>query len=301
MTAAAPRRVAMLINPRAGRGRAAAAAVTAADRLTRAGVVVEQIIGADAAGSAARARAALDTGPDALVVVGGDGAVHQGLQLLRGRDIPLGIVPAGTGDDHARAYGLPRGDAAAAADVVLGGKVRRVDLGRVRADGGVDTVFGTVLATGFDSLVTDRTNRMRWPRGRMRYNLAVVAELANLRPLDFRLETGDGRVFRRQVVLVAAGITDSYGGGMRITPGADPADGLLQVTVIGHVPRRRLLRVFPQVFTGAHVHHPQVETLRTDRLRISARGITAYADGERIAPLPVEVTAERGALALLVP
>src|SRR5699024_12727189 len=156
-------------------------------------------------------------------------------------------------------------------------------------------------STGVDALGSYCIDRMRWPRGRMRDTLADVAELPNFRPLDIRLETGDGLVFRRQVVLVASGITDSYGGCMRITPGADPADGLLQVTVIGHVPRRRLLRVFPQVFTGAHVHHPQVETLRTARLRISARGITASADGERIAPLPVEVTAERGALALLVP
>lgn len=301
MTARPIRRVAMLINPAAGSGRAESAAAAAAAVLAERQIAVEQIIGTDAADAAARARAALATGADALVVVGGDGAISQGLALAREAEVPLGIVPAGTGNDHARTYGIPRDDPAAAAAVIAAGVVRRVDLGEASAADGTVRLFGTVLATGFDSLVTDRTNRMRFPRGRMRYNLAILAELINLRPLAFRLEPADGPAMDREVILVAVGVTDSYGGGMLITPHADPADGRLAVTIIGYVPRRRLLRVFPQVFRGAHVDHPQVETFHTDALRISAEEINAYADGEHIGPLPVDVRVLPGALEVLAP
>ena len=90
----------------------------------------------------------------------------------------LGIIPAGTGNDHAREYGLPTGDPEAAANVVADGWTDTVDLGHIRGADGVDKWFGTVMAAGFDSLVSDRTNRMRWPHGRMRYNVAMIAELS---------------------------------------------------------------------------------------------------------------------------
>ena len=97
---------------------------------------------------------------------------------LAGTDIPLGIIPAGTGNDHAREFGLPTKDPVAAADIVADGWTEIVDLGRIWDRNGMTKWFGTVAAAGFDSLVTDRANRMRWPRGRMRYNLAMLAELS---------------------------------------------------------------------------------------------------------------------------
>ena len=106
----------------------------------------------------------------------------------RGTDIPLGIIPAGTGNDHAREFGLPTKDPEAAADIVVDGWTpKRWTWAASRARTAADRWFGTVMAAGFDSLVSDRTNRMRWPHGRMRYNLAMVAELSKLRLLPFRL------------------------------------------------------------------------------------------------------------------
>lgn len=159
---------------------------------------------------------ALERGTDAVVVVGGDGVIGLVLQTLAGSDIPLGIVPAGTGNDHAREYGIPK-DPVAAADIVADGWTETVDLGRIRDRAGGVTWFGTVAAAGFDSLVTDRANRMRWPRGRMRYNLAMLAELSQLRLLPFRL-VFDGKEVVTHLTLAAFGNTRSYGGGMLICP-----------------------------------------------------------------------------------
>lgn len=293
--------VVVLTNPAAGVGQADKSARRAVNRLRELGLDVVDVAGNDAQDAVRIARAAVDKGPDALVVVGGDGMIHLAIQVLAGTGVPLGVIPAGTGNDTARAFGLPRDDPEAAAAVIADGHVDAVDVGRIiRADGST-SYFGTIMAAGFDSLVNDRANRMRWPRGRSRYNLAMVAELANLRPLPFRLELADGTIIERELTLAAIGNTSSYGGGMRICPSADPTDGLLDVTLVGAMPRRKLVRFFPQVFSGKHVRHPEVQTLRTARLRVSAPGINAYADGDFAAPLPVDVDLLPGGLQLLRP
>ena len=135
----------------------------------------------------------------------------------------MGIIPAGTGNDHAREYRLPTEDPEAAADVVVDGCAETVDLGRIVDRDGVTKWFGTVMAAGFDSLVSDRTNRMRWPHGRMRYNLAMIAELSKLRLLPFRLSFDGGEEVLTDLTLAAFGNTRSYGGGMLICPNADHA------------------------------------------------------------------------------
>jgi diacylglycerol kinase (ATP) len=291
--------VAALINPAAGGGRGAAVARRALARLRSRGVDVREFVGRDAADAARLAREAA-AHADALVVVGGDGLVGIALQVLAGTEVPLGIVPAGTGNDHARAYGVPRRNPDRAADVIADGHTRTVDVGRVQAADGTAKYFGTVLAAGFDSLVSDRANRMRWPRGQVRYNLAVLAELANLRPLPFRVVLDDER-FAQDVVLTAVGNTSSYGGGLRICPEADPADGLLDVTVIRAMPRWRLVRLFPTLYAGTHLKLDDVEMYRTERVRLDSPGIDACADGEHVGPLPVEVHAVPQALRVLTP
>ncbi|MEV8097629.1 diacylglycerol kinase [Kitasatospora sp. NPDC085879] len=305
MTAAAtgrpPRTVMVLTNPAAGGGHADKAARRATVRLREHGIEVLNTAGADPEDAVRLAREAVGRGVDALVTAGGDGMIGLALQALAGTDTPLGIVPAGTGNDHAREYGLPLGDPEAAADIVAAGHTATVDLGRATTADGTERWFGSVLATGFDSLVSDRTNRLRWPRGRMRYNLAILVEFANLRPLPFRLVLADGTVIERDLVLAAVGNTRSYGGGMLICPDADHTDGLFDLTVVRAMPRLKVARFFPTVFKGTHVQHEEVETYRTASLRIESAGITAYADGEFIGPLPVDVRMVPGALRLLVP
>ncbi len=294
-------RFVVLTNPLAGHGKAQHIADLAMARLREKGAEVTEFVGSDAADALVQARAAVASGPDVFVAVGGDGLVSVAVQALAQTGIPLGIVPAGTGNDHARQHGIPTTDPAAAADVILAGHSKTMDLGHARMADGSEKWFGTVLATGFDSLVSDRTNRMTWPHGRMRYNLAILAEFLNLKPLAFRLTLDGDEVLERSVVLTAVGNTEYYGGGMQICPGADPSDGLVDITIVNYIPRLRLALLFPKGFKGTHVALDAVETFRVASVEIVAPGISAYADGEFVGLLPVTVTAVPEAITVLVP
>jgi diacylglycerol kinase (ATP) len=155
-----------------------------------------------------------------------------------------------------------------------------VDAGRT-----ADRWWATVLCCGFDSAVTDRANRLRWPRGRRRYDVAILAELAALRPREVTL-TLDGEQRTVPVTLVAVGNTCWYGGGMKVCPGADPADGMFDVTVVGPMTRMELVRSRPRLTAGTHVEHASVSVHRAARVELASPGVRAYADGEPVAPLP---------------
>ncbi|ORA79059.1 diacylglycerol kinase [Mycolicibacter kumamotonensis] len=292
-------RVTLLTNPAAGHGNARHAAERALARFQQRGVDVNHLVGADARQARQLLDEALAAGTDAVVVAGGDGVISLALQALALGEVPLGIVPAGTGNDHAREYGLPTGDPEAAADVVVDGWTETVDLGHIAPDNAAPSWFGTVMAAGFDSLVSDRVNRMRWPHGRMRYNLAMVAEISKLRLLPFRLTFDDDEPLEVDLTLAAFGNTRSYGGGMQICPGADHSDGLLDVTMVHSGSRTKLIRLFPTVFKGTHVSLDEVSTRRAASIRVECPGINAYADGDFVAPLPVTVSAVPGALQIL--
>ena len=250
------RRLALLTNPSSGKGRGARVAAEAAPLLRSTGCTVDELEGADGAEALALARRAVADGVDALVVVGGDGMVHLAVQALAGTGVPLGLVPAGTGNDVARYLDVPRGDTPGAVDVVLGGRTRPMDLARAGP-----TWYATVLATGFDSRVNERANDMTWPRGQMRYNLATLAELRVFEPLAYTLEL-DGVVRQVEAMVVAVGNGPSFGGGLRICDGALLDDGLLDVVIIKTMSKLELVRTYPKLFRGTHVHHPAYERHR---------------------------------------
>lgn len=286
--------VALLINPSSGRGRGAHAGEIARRRLVESGVEVTTLIGRDVRESGDMAHEAVQAGASALVVVGGDGMVHLGIQAVAGRSLPFGVIPAGTGNDFARALGIPLDDAADAADVVAGGRTRAVDLGNT--DG---QWFAGVVAAGFDARVNDRTNRMRWPRGPRRYDLAVAVEFGLFRPISYRMEL-DGDTIETAAMLVALGNIASYGGGIRIIPDAVPDDGLFDVIIVRPVSKLTLARVFPTMREGGHVGIPAVSFHRARHVKIDAP-VVVYADGERIGPLPRSFDVAPGALTALVP
>ncbi|MGL4176763.1 MAG: diacylglycerol kinase [Dermatophilaceae bacterium] len=295
-----PRRLGLLVNPTAGTGRGARVGADALTLLRSSGAAVVDCSAADARIAATQARAAIEAGAvDALVVVGGDGMVHLGANLCAGTAVPLGVIPAGTGNDISRELGLPVHDLAAAVERILEGTTRRVDAARVTSPTGEHRWYLGVLAAGFDAVVNERANRWRRPKGPLRYHLATVRELPVFRPIPYVLVLDDRRL-ETEAMLVAVGNGPSYGGGMKVTPDASFDDGLLDVLVVHRISVLELLRVFPRVFRGSHVTHPAVEIVRARSVRLQAAGVVAYADGERLGPLPLTVEVVPGALEVLV-
>jgi diacylglycerol kinase (ATP) len=294
-------KVTALTNPVSGHGAAVHAAHIAIARLQHRGIEVVEIIGDDAEDARYLAGAAVERGTDALMVTGGDGVISNALQVLAGTDIPLGIIPAGTGNDHAREFGIPTKDPEAAADIILDGWTETIDLGRIRDGKGVDKWFGTVAAAGFDSLVTDRANRMSWPHGRLRYYIAMLAELSQLRMLPFRLVLDGTREIDADITLAAFGNTRSYGGGLLICPNADYTDGLVDITMAHSASRTKLVRLFPTVMKGTHVELDEVSTARAKSIHVECPGINVYADGDFACALPAEISAVPAALQILRP
>jgi diacylglycerol kinase (ATP) len=292
--------IALLVNPTSGLGRGAKLGSAVGDQLRQAGLRVDDVSGADAAAAGRNARLAVEGGVQALVVVGGDGMVHLGANVVAGTQVPLGIIAAGTGNDIARALDLPVLDAAAAGEVVRRGTVRVIDAGRHVPDDGAEGAgwFVGVLGAGFDAKVNERANAWRWPKGRMRYNLAIARELPVFKPLPYVLEL-DGEQVEANAMLVAVGNGPSYGGGMRVCPDAELDDGLFDVMIVDKISIPEFLKVFPKVYSGAHKDHPAVTIRRARQVRLSTPGIVSYADGERFAPLPMSCEVVPGALRVL--
>lgn len=327
-------RLGVLINPTAGHGRADGGGRDTLALLGRSGHEVIDLSAPTPAEALARGRDSLWE-LDALVVVGGDGMVHLGVNVVAGTTVPLGIVPFGSGNDLARTLGLAEHDSRqAVADLLaaLETAPRVVDAiaTRVHVPGvedadaggssaGSTTVTATdeaddptavewtacVLSAGIDAAVNHRANQYRWPRGGGRYVRGTLAELGVFQPYGYRL-TIDGLVREQEASLVALANAPSFGGGMRIAPAAAMDDGWLDL-VIGHaMSRAQLMRLFPRLYRGTHVRSAKVEILRAREVVLEPllgrrRPPPVYADGELLGRLPLRARLRPGALRLLTP
>jgi diacylglycerol kinase (ATP) len=285
--------IALLTNPTSGKGRGAKAREAALQRFQEAGLRVRDLAGRDADEALDIARQCVADGVETLVIAGGDGMVHLGVQALAGSATRLGVIPAGTGNDVARYFDLPRRDPRAAAERVLAGRTRTVDLARSGSK-----YFTTVLCAGFDAVVNERANGMTWPKGQMRYNIATLAELRTFNPLPYTLDL-DGESLSLEAMMVSVGNGPSFGGGLRITEGAVLDDGFLDVVIIKPMSKAALVRTYPKLFKGTHTTHPAYEHHRVRSVTVAAPGIVSYADGERFGALPLTVECAPGALTVL--
>lgn len=276
---------ALVFNPAAGARRAPEYADVAAEILRSESHSVEVLGGASAAETAALIDGVRDR-VDGILVCGGDGMVHLAVQHLAGRGTPLGIIPAGTGNDAARSWGVPLSDPEAAARIILDTTPSEIDVGLARADG-KERWFIQILSSGFDAVVNEYANAMRWPRGPMRYNLAMLAKLPGFTAIPFRLVI-DGQVHEVRAMLIAIANGPSYGGGMLVCPEASYTDGLFDVMILEPLGKLRFIALFPRVYSGRHVLHPKVRVLRGRQIRIEGAAPT-YADGERVGVPPLDL------------
>lgn len=249
-----------------------------------------------------RARAAADAGYGRVVAVGGDGTAHHVLNGLAGAGVipsensaALGIVPLGSANDLARNLGLPR-DTEAATRLALTGPTRRVDLARVAGHW-----FGCIASFGLDSHANQIANRHRRLRGTAIYVYALLRTLVEWRVPVVHIQSDSGEL-RGPMMLLAVGNASSYGGGMRIAPHADMADGRLDLCLVRDMSRLKLLFRFPGVFSGTHLRHPEVTYLQASRVLVEAdRPLDIFADGEFVGHTPAEVELFPGALTVVAP
>ena len=271
-------------------------------------------------------------GYDCILLFGGDGTVHRHLPGLLRAQTPLLMVPAGSGNDFARALGLGTRERALAAWKKFcsgAGNVLRIDVGVIKTGelrslgqpgapppqpansgragdpGAVPTHFFVCVAgAGLDSAVNRVANRLpRWLRGRGGYILALPAALLSFRPQRITLElAGSGDGISEPAMLAAFANAPAYGHRMRIAPRAELSDGRLDVCFVRRTGKLRLLRFFPKVFSGAHLEMPEVEYRQVERLWVSSETrLDIYADGEYICPTPAEISVLPLALVVVVP
>ena len=273
---------ALVINPTSGSGKGAAIGKHVAAFLSALNVEHQIISGNSAISMASNLAQFIGNFPkcSGVIAVGGDGLAHTVLQKTTPAQIPLAVIPAGTGNDFVRSLGWSLEDLDPYLEAILSTPPTSIDLGLVNGEW-----FGAVLSTGFDSMVNERANTMSWPKGPMKYNAAIAIELPRFRPRHYEI-TLDDRTISTQAMLIAVANGRSYGGGMLVCPDADIEDSLFDVMVLHPVSKIEFLKVFPRVFKGTHVTHPAVEIVRSSSVKISADAV-AYADGERIGPLPI--------------
>lgn len=274
----------LAINPVSGRGRARKKALIAKDYFNLLGIRVILLEGHSLDDFREKLIELLEHETiSGVVAFGGDGFIHEIIQHIVPRDIPLGIIPCGTGNDFARSIGVYKLSLTQQMDLIAHSDSRAIDLGRVEK-----TWFAAILSSGFDALVNERANVMQWPKGRMRYNIAMIEKIIQLRAHSYRIRLDRDHIdVEATLVTVANG--PSYGGGMNVCPDAKLTDGLFDVMVVGKVSRTELLKVFPKVYSGRHVGHPAVTFYRCREIEIVGSG-SSYADGEPISPLPLTAT-----------
>ncbi len=310
------RRFGVLINPTAGHGRGCRKGAEVVTEMRQRGLQVVDL-------SCPTPRAAFEKARrsrgeyDVLVVVGGDGMAHMGINLVAETSVPLGLIAVGSGNDFARHLGLPVHRVSDGITEMLSALERGpepLDALKLTPESGQDWSnseiptpnrwAGCVVSVGFDSVVNSRANTYRWPRGMGRYIRGVFQELRRFSPYPYRMEI-DGTEESFEGTLVAIANAPNFGGGMRIAPGAKANSGHLEVVIAGKVSRLGLLKVFPKVYSGTHVNHSAVRITRAQTVVIGPEGDgnipEIYADGELVGEGPVRIQVSRGALQMLCP
>jgi diacylglycerol kinase (ATP) len=289
-------RIIILVNPNAGRGRARFVLREALEVMPRAGVEIDVQESRNAQHLLALARRAAAEKPDAVVSLGGDGTHHYVLNGIVGSELPLGIIPCGSGNDFAKGLGIPT-KARAAAEVLRAGNVRRVDLGRVG-----NTVYGCIAGAGFDSVVTRYANeRVRRLRGSCAYAWSILRCLSSYCPERLEI-VSDVQEFSGEVIFVVVGNNVSYGGGIHLTPRAKLDDGLLDVCIVPYMGKLEFLRWVPRAYRGKHLRHPRIIYFQARKVSLSATScLELFGDGEFMQELPATIEIVPRALPVIVP
>jgi diacylglycerol kinase (ATP) len=295
-------RIGLVVNPVAGGNRGAQVGAEVISLLSQSEHSINNLSGANLIEARANAESAMGANSiDALVFVGGDGMAHLGTNLCAGKNIPMALIPAGTGNDAAAMLGMPLTDTAQSVRLVLEGLVspKRIDAIKVSHGGKVTWALGSASA-GFDALAAARANAISWPKGPMRYYVAMLLELAKFKPIKYQsVVDGNPRDFEAMLCVVSN--TGIYGGGMLVVPGASVTDAKLDVLLVKKMSRLKFVTIFPKVYKGTHITDKDVEIFKASKISIKASGMPIYSDGEYVGQAPFEAEVVPGALLIVAP
>jgi diacylglycerol kinase (ATP) len=281
---------AIVINPTSGQGKGAQIGKLVVGYFAKHDLSYQIITGISAENVSRDLKNFITLVPDCkgVVCVGGDGLAHLVLQAVVPNKVPFAVIPAGTGNDFVRALNWPLDDLDNQLNCITTKSPEKIDLGLVDGEW-----FGAVLSSGFDSVVNEKANTLKWPKGPAKYNLAIALELPLFKPSHFEIELDDRKI-NTEAMLIAVGNGSSYGGGMQVCPNASFTDGFFDVMVLNPISKIEFIKVFPKVYSGEHIDHPEVNIYRTKKIQINAAAV-AYADGERVGTLPISAECVAGA------
>lgn len=295
-------RIGLIVNPVAGGNRGAQVGAEVISLLSQSGHSVNNLSGANLVEARAHAESAIQANSiDVLVFVGGDGMAHLGTNLCAGKNILMAIIPAGTGNDAAAMLGMPLANTAECVRLVVEGldSPKKIDAIKVSHGEKVTWALGSASA-GFDALAAARANAISWPKGPMRYYVAMLLELAKFKPIKYQ-SVVDGSPKDFEAMLCVVSNTGIFGGGMLVVPGASVTDAKLDVLLVKKMSRVKFVTIFPKVYKGTHITDKDVEIFKASNISITASGMPIYSDGEYVGQAPFEAEVVPGALMMVAP
>jgi diacylglycerol kinase (ATP) len=289
--------IGVVVNPRANRGRGQQSGEEVFQELAKRGIAAINLSGPDAKTALEKGQLAISEQElSGVIAVGGDGTAQLGANLCVPNQLPLGLIPAGSGNDQARELEIPRTSVPEAVEHLVShmSNPRRVDVMRVKTSNREFWSLGSISA-GFDALCAQRANGLRWPKGPNSYVAAMLLELPRFEPIEYHLDV-DGEKRTLKAMLCGVANVKNFGGGMKISPRSEITDGELEVFILHEVSRPKLLRIFPTVYSGEHIKYPEVEIFKARSVSISNDGFPMTCDGELIGPASFSVEVHPGAL-----
>ena len=289
--------IGVLVNPAANRGRGQQVGDQVFQLLKAAGIQTVDLSAESALSAKGKSLQAISNQEiSGVIAIGGDGTAQLGVNICVPNQIPLGIVPAGSGNDQARELNIPLGDPVAAVSNIVSSLTspRRVDVMRINTSGKEFWSLGSISA-GFDAICAKRANGLKWPKGPNSYVAAMLLELPSFRPIDYELEV-DGEKRHISAMLCGVANVKNFGGGMRISPQSEITDGELEVFILHKVSRPKLLQIFPKVYAGEHIQHQEVEIFKAKSVKVTNAGYPVSCDGEIVGTAPFSAVVHPGAL-----
>jgi diacylglycerol kinase (ATP) len=291
------KRIGVLINPTARSGRAKKSGAKLLKYFKHRGLEVVDLSGANWNDATKNAKTGLFANRlDAFVIAGGDGTVHLGTNIIAETQLPFGIIPIGSGNDAARGLGLPENKLKESADIIidnLNNEPTPVDLGYA---GDIKNTkkrqwFMANVAGGFASKVCTRIESIKYPRGDIRYILAIFIEMMKLKPEKYRV-TIDGITKTFESLLFGVGNGPDVGGGLRLFPNASFDNHLFEFSTVVPMGKKRFINLVSKAKKEDLTNIPELYTDYGHEIIVEAKGHTEtiYADGEDIGPLPMKYT-----------